>query len=142
MTSLDRRWPRPMPGGAAFAGLALLTTALLSGCEPVRWERPDTDAATQEEDVRACHGAAQRGYRALTEQPLFLPYTTIVRDDRGQVREVPVVPYRQIGPPPWLPYAPSLAADRLSLRRELFEHCMQQNGYRLVPDIPDVPDAD
>lgn len=118
-----------------LAALALLAGVSLAGCEPVRWERPDTDAATLDDDVRACHGAAQRGYRTLTEQPLFLPYTTVVRDDSGKLREVPVVPWRQIGPPPWLPYAPGIAADRSLLRRDLFEHCMQQNGYRLVPDV-------
>lgn len=114
--------------------ILLLTAIIAAGCEPVRWERPDTDAAAQEQDVRACRGAAQRGYSTLTEQPQFLPYSTTVRDDSGRWREVPVIPSRQIGPPPWLPYAPGVAADRPQLRRELFERCMQQNGYRLVPD--------
>lgn len=128
-----RQGPRSLPG-AALAALALFVGVSLAGCEPVRWERPDTDAAMLDEDKRACHGAAQRGYQTLTQQPLFLPYTTIVRDDNGKQREVPVVPYRQIGPPPWLPYAPGMVASRPQLRRQLFENCMQQNGYRLVPD--------
>jgi len=116
-----------------------IAAAVVAGCEPVRWERPDTDAATLNEDTRACHGAAQRGYQTLTQQPQFLPYSTIVRDDNGKRREVPVVPFRQIGPPPWTPYAPWTATDRVQLRRELFENCMQQNGYRLVPDTgPDT----
>ncbi len=119
----------------------LLMAAVGAGCEPVRWQRPDTSAAVQEQDTRACRGAAQRGYSTITEQPQFLPYSTTVRDDSGQWREVPVIPSRQVGPPPWLPYAPGLVADRPQLRRELFEHCMQQNGYRLVPDTDSDADA-
>lgn len=125
------------------AGLLLsvpLTAAVLAACDPVRWERPDTNEATQEQDARACRGAAQRGYSTLTEQPQFLPYSTTVRDNTGQLREVPVVPSRQIGPPPWLPYAPGRAADGPQLRRELFEDCMQRSGYRLVPDT--YPESD
>jgi hypothetical protein len=108
--------------------------AALGACQPVRWERPDTDAATQEADTRLCRGYAHRAYRTITEQPLFIPYYVTVRDDKGRRRSIPVVPGRQVGPPPWLPYAPSLAGDRLSLRQDLFEQCLQEKGYRLIPD--------
>jgi hypothetical protein len=116
--------------------LLLLSAGALAGCTPVRWERPNTDAATQEADTRACRGYAHRAYRTLTEQPLFLPYFVTVRDDKGRTRNVPVVPSRQIGPPVWFPYAPHLALDRLSLRQDLFEQCLQAKGYHLVADEP------
>ena len=114
--------------------LILIAGAALAGCAPVRWERPDTDAATQEADTRACRGYAHRAYRTLTEQPLFLPYFVTVRDDKGRARSIPVVPSQQVGPPVWLPYAPHLALDRLSLRQDLYEQCLRGKGYSLVSD--------
>jgi hypothetical protein len=112
----------------------LLLTGSLIACTPVRWERPDTDAATQEADTQECRGFAHRAYRTLTEEPLFLPYFMTIRDNKGRTREVPVVPSRHVGPPVWLPYAPGLALEPLSLRRDIFERCLQRKGYNLVPD--------
>ena len=117
--------------------MAATTAAAIAGCQPARWERPDTDQAVQEADIRACRGAAHRGYRALTAQPLFLPYFVTVRDNKGRTRSVPVVPSQQFGPPVWLPYAPQLALDQLSWRDDLFKQCLQAKGYSRVPDEGD-----
>jgi hypothetical protein len=106
---------------------------LSAGCTPVRWERPDTDAATQEADIRACHGYAHRAYNTMAYQPLLPPYLVTTRDDKGRLREVPVVP-PLYGSGVWPPYASRYALDRLALRREFFEDCLHQKGYRLVPD--------
>lgn len=114
--------------------------AALSGCTPVRWERQQTDAATQEADIRVCRGSAHRAYRTVNEDPLLIPYFVTVRDNNGRTREIPIVPSRQFSPPVWFANAPRLALDHLSLRQQFFEQCLLSKGYRTVPDEPQEPE--
>lgn len=114
--------------------LLLSALATLAACSPVRWERADTDPATQEADIRVCRGSAHRAYNAMSERLLYPPDVMIVEDNKGRLREVPVAPSRQFGPTVWSPYTSRSALDHLTLRQDLFEHCLQQKGYRLVPD--------
>jgi hypothetical protein len=112
---------------------ALLT--VLAGCgPPLRWERPGTDPATAEADATECRAIARAQHRRLTEQPFLVPYFVRVRNNNGRVREIPVVPWRQVGPPVWAPYAPALAIDQVTLKHELYERCLEAKGYQLVPD--------
>src|SRR5512147_1997730 len=91
--------------------LCVLFAGLLGACgPPLHWERPGADSAAAEADTTECHAIARAQHRRLTEQPFFVPYFVRVRD-RGRVRDIPVVPWRQIGPPVWAPYAPGLATD-------------------------------
>ncbi len=94
-----------------MAAQALLLLTILLGCAPVRWDRPGTDAATQEADIRACRGHAHRAYNALAYQPLLPPYLVTVGDNKGRLREIPVVPSPQFGPaigPSYVPPSPSI----------------------------------
>ena len=115
--------------------------ALLAGCTPMRWERPDTDAATAEADSVECRAIARAQHRRLTEQPFLVPYFIHVRDNKGRPRSIPVVPWQQFGPPVWYPYAPWLANDQIMLKHELYERCLEGKGYQLVPDesVADTP---
>jgi hypothetical protein len=109
----------------------------LAGCgTSMRWERPGTDQATSEADIRECRAIARAQHRHLTERPFLVPYFVQVRDKKGRRRTVPVVPWQQFGPPVWYPYAPWLATDRLTLKHELYERCLEAKGYRLVPYKP------
>jgi hypothetical protein len=109
--------------------------ALLAGCgTPMRWERPDTDAATAEADSVECRAIARAQHRRLTERPFLVPYFVQVRDNKGRRRSIPVVPWQQFGPPVWYPNAPWLANDEIILKHELYERCLQGKGYQLVPD--------
>src|SRR5512144_144650 len=109
--------------------------ALLAGCgPPLRWERPDTDAATAEADSVECRAIARAQHRRLTERPFLIPHFVQVRDNKGRRRSIPVVPWQQFGPPVWYPNAPWLANDEIILKHELYERCLQGKGYQLVPD--------
>jgi hypothetical protein len=112
----------------------LLATLLTACAGPMRWERPDTDQATADADREECRVTSRAQYLRLTRQPLFVPYFVTVRDDKGRVRSIPVVPFEQFGPPIWAPYAPHLAINRTTMRRDLFESCLEAKGYRLVPE--------
>lgn len=113
---------------------AALAAALSSaGCAPLSWQRADTDGATAEADRTECRTLAHHQARRLNETPLMLPYFIGARDNCGRERAIPVVPWQQVGPPVWWPYAPSLAIDQVTLKHELFEACMQAKGYRLLP---------
>jgi hypothetical protein len=114
--------------------LSVFALALLAGCTPMRWERPDTDPATAEADSVECRSIARVQHRRLTEQPFLIPYFVHVRDNKGRPRSIPVVPWQQFGPPVWYPYAPWLANDQIMLKHELYERCLEGKGYRLVPD--------
>ena len=114
--------------------LLLITVLLGTGCTPVRWDRPETDAATQEADIQACRGHAHRDYNTLAYQPLLPPYLATVRDNKGRLREIPVVPSPQFGPAIGPSYAPPLALDQLAFRQDVFEDCLKMKGYRLVAD--------
>ena len=114
--------------------IAAAVVALLAGCAPMRWERPDTDPATAEADSVECRAIARAQHQRLTERPFLVPYFVQVRDNKGRRRSIPVVPWQQFGPPVWYPNAPWLANDQVMLRHELYERCLEGKGYRLVPD--------
>jgi hypothetical protein len=114
--------------------IAVAVAALLAGCAPMRWERPDTDSATAEADSVECRSIARAQHRRLTEQPFLVPYFVQVRDNKGRRRSIPVVPWQQFGPPVWYPNAPWLANDQVMLKHELYERCLEGKGYKLVPD--------
>jgi hypothetical protein len=114
--------------------LSIFVLALLAGCTPMRWERPDTDPATAEADSVECRSIARAQHRRLTEQPFLVPYFVHARDNKGRPRSIPVVPWQQFGPPVWYPYAPWLANDQVMLKHELYERCLEGKGYQLVPD--------
>ena len=126
---------RPSPHLLFVAALtAALAGALSSaGCAQLSWQRADTDGATADADRTECRTLAHHQARRLTETPLMLPYFIGARDNRGRERAIPVVPWQQVGPPVWWPYAPSLAIDQITLNHELFEACMQAKGYRRLP---------
>lgn len=85
--------------------------------------------------MRACRGAAHRAYNTiLAQQALYQPYFVTVRDSKGRLREVPVIRPRPYGPSVWSTYGSTWGLDRLSLRQDLFEHCLEEKGYRMVPD--------
>jgi hypothetical protein len=116
--------------------------ATLAGCgTPMRWERPGTDEATTDTDTIECRAIARAQHRRLTERPFFVPYFVDVRGKKGKRRSIPVVPWRQFGPPVWYPYAPWLANDQITLKYDLFERCMEAKGYGLVPD-EEAPSGD
>jgi hypothetical protein len=119
-----------------IASLALLSSAL-SACTAMRWDRPDTDAATYEADRRECRASSRAQYRRLTERPFLVPYFVTARDNKGRIRNIPVVPWQQVGPPIWMPYAPGLAIDQTTLKYELFDDCLKAKGYQLVPEEED-----
>lgn len=127
-------WQRAISRQPATAAQALLVITVLLGCTPVRWDKPETDAATQEADIQACRGHAHRAYNTLAYQPLLPPYLVTVRDNKGRLREIPVVPSPQFGPAVGPSYAPPFALDRLAFRRDVFEDCLKMKGYRLVAD--------
>ena len=107
----------------------------LAGCgTPMRWERPDTDEATLDADTVECMAIARAQHRRITERPFLVPYYVNVRDKKGRRRSIPVVPWRQSGPPVWYPYAPWLANDQIVLKYELYDRCLEAKGYQLVPD--------
>lgn len=115
--------------------LIFVVVALLAGCgPPMRWERPDTDAATAEADSTECRAIARAQHRRLTERPFLIPYFVQVRDNKGRRRSIPVVPWQQFGPPVWYPNAPWLANDQMMLKHDLYERCLESKGYQLVPD--------
>jgi hypothetical protein len=114
--------------------IAAAVVALLAGCAPMRWERPDTDAATAEADSVECRAIARAQHQRLTERPFLVPYFVQVRDNKGRRRSIPVVPWQQFGPPVWYPNAPWLANDQVMLRHKLYGRCLEGKGYRLVPD--------
>ena len=134
--------PSPgMTGGARrtrsvrLLALAALVS-LLAGCTSLHWERPGTDEETTRNDTQECQAIARQQALAINRQPLFLPYFAQVRDDRGRIRTVPVAPFQQFGPPIWMADAPGLAIDRMTLKSNLYEGCLQAKGYRLVEDEP------
>lgn len=121
--------PRP------YALIVLVAAATLAGCgTPMRWERPGTDEATTSADRIECRAIARAQHRRLTERPFFIPYFVGVRGKRGKRRSIPVVPWQQVGPPVWYPYAPWLANDQIMLKYDLFDRCMEAKGYGLIPD--------
>lgn len=131
-----------MTGGARRARsirlLALAALAsLLAGCASLHWERPGTDEATTRNDTQECQAIARQQALTINRQPLFLPYFTQVRDDKGRIRTVPVAPFQQFGPPIWMADAPGLAIDRMTLKSDLYDGCLQAKGYRLVEDEPE-----
>jgi hypothetical protein len=114
--------------------IAAAVVALLAGCAPMRWERPDTNPATAEADSVECRAIARAQHQRLTERPFLVPYFVQVRDNKGRRRSIPVVPWQQFGPPVWYPNAPWLANDQVMLKHDLYERCLEGKGYRLVPD--------
>jgi hypothetical protein len=127
-----------MTGGECRArSIRLLALAsLLAGCASLHWERPGTDEATTRNDTQECRAIARQQALTINRQPLFLPYFTQVRDNRGRIRTVPVAPFQQFGPPIWMADAPGLAIDRMTLKSDLYAGCLQAKGYRLVEDEP------
>jgi hypothetical protein len=130
---------RPASGEANTGSVALVLVALLAmvlaGCAgSMHWERPGTDQATAQADMRECRAIARHQHRRLTERPLFLPYVYGVRDKRGRIRNVPTIPWQQFGPPVWWPCAPGLAIDQVTLQHELYEDCLEAKGYARVPE--------
>ena len=100
----------------------------------MRWERADTDEATLDADTVECMAIARAQHRRITERPFLVPYYVEARDKKGRRRSIPVVPWRQSGPPVWYPYAPWLANDQVVLKHELYQRCLEAKGYQLVPD--------
>ena len=84
-------------------------------------------------DRSECNAIARRQAVRLNDQPLFIPYFVTVRDNKGRVRNLPVIPFQQFGPPVWMSYAPHLAIDQQTLQNDLFRGCMEEKGYQLVP---------
>ncbi|MBK8176380.1 MAG: hypothetical protein IPK66_14270 [Rhodospirillales bacterium] len=120
----------------------LVVLIVVAGCTPLRWERDDTDAPTAEADRKDCRAAARSRAQALNEQPFLVPYFVGVQSPNGRSHAIPVVPWQQFGPPVWMPYAPSLAFDQVTLKYDLFDRCMRAKGYRRVPDdTEDAPPA-
>lgn len=141
-------WRRAIPAHRlsrpVIAARVLLLITLLAGaaCTPVRWDRPETDAATQQADIQSCRGYAHRAYNMLAYQPLLPPDLVTVRDNKGRLREVPVVPSAPFGPAIGPSYTPPFSLDRLALRRDIFEDCLKMKGYRLVADDGAEPPVD
>ena len=130
-------------GGRRVVALAA-ALALLAGCTSLHWERPGTDDETTRNDAQECHAIARQQALYLNRQPLLVPYFTQVRDNKGRIRTVPVTPFQQFGPPIWMADAPGLAIDRMTVKSDLYQGCLEAKGYRLVevePDEAPTPDA-
>ena len=113
----------------------LAATLTLAACgTPMRWERADTDEATLDADTVECMAIARAQHRRITERPFLVPYYAEARDKKGRRRSIPVVPFKQSGPPVWYPYAPWLANDQIVLKHDLHQRCLEDKGYQLVPD--------
>jgi len=111
---------------------------MVSACETVAWQRPNTDQQTAEEDYRACRWEARlRARRALTLQPHLL--------SRGSAGPVPCrsKPARRSGYDSYgdCPLgvtggraisSSSLFSNRVALENDFSRRCMRDKGYELL----------
>lgn len=111
---------------------------MVSACETVAWQRPDTDQQTAEEDYRTCRWEARlRARRALTLQPHLLsrgsawPVPCRTRRSRhsghGSFGDCPlgVTGGRAIS-------SSSLFSNQVVLEDDFARRCMRDKGYELV----------
>lgn len=118
--------------------LIVILAFMVSSCETVAWQRPDTDQQTADEDHRACRWEARlRARRALTLQPHLLsrgsagPVPCRTRPARrsgyGSSGDCPlgVTGGRAIS-------SSSVFSNRVVLENDFARRCMRAKGYELV----------
>jgi hypothetical protein len=104
---------------AALAALA----ALIAACTPMHWERVGSGLAATAADERECRTQAAHDawFYGLAGDPFYFDRPRFVRGRAGRL-------YAVYEPPPR-----SLLRQQFAEQR-LFDRCMENRGFRLVPD--------
>lgn len=95
--------------------LAILT--LIAGCAQLEWLKPDTEAATRDEDLARC------------QQQARLTASRMSPSARGLIPNVVVNPSGIAS----VQMPPSYVPSDLALESDVLTSCMRAKGYRLVP---------
>jgi len=91
--------------------------ALLAGCAQLEWMKPDTEAATRNEDLARCAQQARlTAARMSRPAGALIPGVAVGPGGSASVQM----------PPPY-------AQSDLLLESDLLTSCMHAKGYRLIP---------
>ena len=91
--------------------------ALVAGCAQLEWLRPDTEAATRNEDLARCEQQARSSALRLSAwEHALIPGVSISPSGSAAIQMPP----------------PHVQSD-LALESDLLTSCMHAKGYHLVP---------